>query len=108
MSAIKFIISILFLILIAAFAVVNKDSVDVAYYDLHMAKQTIEIPLILVALTPFLLGFLLAYSLTILNRVKSKAAISKRNRIIASLEEDLERLKSQAKASEPVVGMDSN
>ena len=108
MAAIKFIISILFLILIAAFAVVNRDSVAVAYYDLHMAKQTIDIPLILVALTPFVLGFLLAWSFTILNRIKSKAAIGKRNRTIASLEEDLERLKSHTKASESVVGMDSN
>ena len=108
MSAIKFIISILFLILIAAFAVVNKDSVPVAYYDLHMAKQTVEIPLILVALTPFILGFLLAWSLTILNRVKSKAVIGKRNRTIASLEEDLERLKSHTKTSESAVGVDSN
>ena len=108
MSAIKFIISILFLILIAAFAVVTKDSVDVAYYDLHMAKQTVEIPLILVALTPFVLGFLLAWSLTILNRVKSKAAIGKRNRTIASLEEDLERLKSHTKTSGSAVGVDSH
>ena len=107
MPAIKFIVSILFLIVIAAFAVVNKDSVPVAYYDLHMVKQTIEIPLILVALTPFVLGFLLAWSFTILNRVKSKAAICKRNRTIASLEEDLERLKTHAKASESTVGADS-
>ena len=108
MPAIKFIISILFLILIAAFAVVNSDSVPVAYYDLHMAKQTIEIPLIFVALTPFLLGFLLACSFTFLNRVKSKAAIGKKNRTIASLEEDLERLKSQTKTSESVVVVDRN
>ncbi len=108
MPAIKFIISILFLILIAAFAVVNKDSVPVSYYDLHMAKQTVEIPLILVALTPFVMGFLLAWSFTFVGRVKSKAAIGKRNRTIASLEEELERLKSHSKISESVVSVDRN
>lgn len=108
MSAIKFIISILFLILIAAFAVVNRDSVPVAYYDLHMTKQIFEMPLILVALIPFVLGFLLAWSFTFVSRVKSRAAISKRNRTIASLNDELDRLKSPSKISGSVVSVDRN
>jgi uncharacterized integral membrane protein len=106
MSAIKFIISILFLIIIAAFAVVNRDSVPVAYYDLNMAKQTIEAPLIIVTLVPFVLGFLLAWTFAVVGQVKSKAAIGKRNRAIASLEQDVERLKPRTKTSESVVGAD--
>ncbi len=108
MSAIKFIISILFLIVIAAFAVVNRHSVSVFYYDLHMAKQMMEAPLIIVALIPFVLGFLLAWTFSIIGQVKSKATIGKRNRTIASLNEDLDRLKSHSKTSEPVVGVDSH
>ena len=108
MSATKLIISIIFFIVIAGFAAVNLHSVSVYYYDLHMAKQTVEILLILVALIPFILGVFLTWSFTFVGRIKSKAAIGKRNRTIASLEEDLERLKSHTKASESVVGMDSN
>jgi uncharacterized integral membrane protein len=102
MTSIKFIISILFLIFIAAFTVVNRHSVPVNYYDLQMVKQTIEVPLILVALTPFVLGFVLAWSFTVLNRVKSKTMINKRNRAITSLTEEVDRLKSHSKISEPV------
>lgn len=102
MSPIKFLISILFLICIAAFAVLNRDSVPVFYYDLQFIKQSLEVPLILVGLLPFVLGFVLAWSFTILNRVKSKTAINKRNRTITSLNEELDRLKSPSKTSEPV------
>jgi len=107
MSAIKLIIALLFLIAIAAFAAANLHAVSVYYYDLHMEKQTVEILLIFVALIPFVLGFFLAWSFTFVNRVKSKVAIGKRNRTIASLEGDVERLKSNSKASESVVGADS-
>jgi len=102
MSSIKFIIAILFLIFIAAFTVVNRHSVPVFFYDLQLVKQSLEVPLILVALIPFVLGFVLAWSFTVLNRVKSKTIINKRNRTIASLNEELDRLKSHSKISEPV------
>jgi uncharacterized integral membrane protein len=85
----------------------NKESAPVAYYDLHMAKQIIEVPIIFVALIPFILGFLLAMSFTFVSQVKSKAAIAKRNRTIKSLNEDLDRLKSHTKISEPTVGVDN-
>jgi uncharacterized integral membrane protein len=108
MSAIKLIVSILFVILVAAFAVINQHSISVNYYDLQMAKQTIEAPVIVVALGPFVIGFLLAWSFTVVSRVKSKAAIGKRNRAIVSLEQDVERLKSHSKASGSAVGVDSH
>lgn len=102
MQPIKLIITILFLIFIAAFAVLNKGSVSVSYYDLHLVKQSLMVPLILVSLVPFVLGFVLAWSFTLLNRVKLKTAINKRNRTITSLNEELDRLKSHSKTSEPV------
>jgi uncharacterized integral membrane protein len=102
MSSIKFIISIVFLIIIAAFTVVNRHSVPVNYYDLQLVKQSMEVPMILVALAPFVLGFVLAWSFTVLNRVKSKTMINKRNRTISSLNEELDKLKSHSKISEPV------
>ncbi len=106
MSVIKFIISILFLIFIAAFAVVNRHSVEVFYYDLHLAKQMIEAPMIIVGLIPFVLGFLLAWTFTLASQVKSKAAIRRRNRAIASLEQELARLKPPADILKAPVGVD--
>ncbi len=108
MSSIKFVISILFLILIAAFTVVNRHSVPVNFYDLQLVKQSLELPLILVALTPFVLGFVLAWSFTVLNRVKSKTVINKRNRTIASLNAELDKLKSHSKISESVSSSSGN
>ena len=105
MSVIKFIIAIIFLIAIAAFAVVNRHSVEVFYYDLQMAKQMIEAPLIIVGLIPFMLGFLLAWTFTIVSQVKSKAAIGKRNRAIKSLEKDVQRLTPDGKTSASPVGV---
>jgi uncharacterized integral membrane protein len=106
MSVIKFIISILFLIAIAAFAVVNRHSVEVHYYDLHMTEQVIEAPMIIVGLIPFVLGFLLAWTFTVVSQVKSKAAIGKRNRTIAVLEQDVARLKPTTRTSESPVSVD--
>ena len=100
MSSIKFVLSILFLILIAAFSVVNRESVPVYYYDLQLAKQSLEVPMVFVVLIPFILGFILAWSFTIVNRVKSKAMISKRNRTITSLTEELDRLKTDPRIAE--------
>ena len=91
MSSIKFVLAILFLILIAAFSVVNRESVPVFYYDLQLAKQSLEVPMVFVVLVPFILGFILAWSFTIVNRVKSRAMIGKRNRTIASLNAELEK-----------------
>lgn len=107
MSAIKFIISILFLIVIAAFSVVNRHSVSVFYYDLHTAKQMMEAPLIVVTLIPFVLGFLLAWTFSLVGQVKSKATIGKRNRTIASLNQDLDRLKSHTKDVESTISADN-
>ena len=49
--------------------------------------------MIIVGLIPFMLGFLLAWTFTVVSQVKSKAAIGKRNRTIAGLEQDVARLK---------------
>ncbi|GJL78119.1 MAG: hypothetical protein NPINA01_11080 [Nitrospinaceae bacterium] len=94
MPAIKFVISILFLICLAAFAVLNRGSVPVFYYDLQFLKQSLEVPLVLVVLIPFAMGFVIAWSFMVVNRVKSNAMINKRNRTIASLNEELERFKA--------------
>lgn len=63
--------------------------------------------MIIVGLVPFVLGFLLAWTFTVVSQVKSKAAIGKRNRTIACLEQDVARLKpTPPKTSESPVSVD--
>ncbi len=94
MPAIKFVLSILLLIVIASFAVQNMDSVEISYYDLKLELHTIELPLMVVLVTPLILGFSMAWFMGMFDRFKLKSTIRQQNRSISSMEEELERLKS--------------
>ena len=94
MPAIKFIISILLLIVIASFAVKNMESVELNYYDLQLELHAIELPLMIVLVFPLILGFLIAWLMGIFDRFKLKSTIRKQKRSISSLEEELDRLKN--------------
>lgn len=94
MPAIKFILSILLLIVIASFAVQNMDSVKINYYDLKLDLHTIELPLMVVLVIPLVLGFLIAWFMGMFDRFKLKSTIRQQNRSISSMEEELELLKS--------------
>jgi uncharacterized integral membrane protein len=94
MPAIKFILSILLLIVIASFAVQNMDSVEINYYDLKLGLHTLELPLMVVLVIPLVLGFLIAWFIGIFDRFKLKSTIRQQNRSISSMEEELERLKN--------------
>ncbi len=94
MPAIKFVLSILLLIVIASFAVQNMDSVEVSYYDLKLQLHTLEPPLIVVVVIPLVLGFLIAWFMGMFDRFKLKSTIRQQSRSISSMEEELERLKN--------------
>lgn len=94
MPAIKFVLSILLLIVIASFAVQNMDSVEIGYYDLKLTLHTIELPLMVVLVIPLVLGFLIARLMGMFDCFKLKSTIRQQNRSISSMEEELERLKS--------------
>ena len=94
MPAIKFILFILLLIVIASFAVQNMVAVGISYYDFEFQLQTIELPLMVVMLLPLLLGFLIAWVLGLSELFKLKSTIRRQNKSISSMEEELESLKN--------------
>jgi uncharacterized integral membrane protein len=94
MPVIKFVLSILLLIVIASFAVKNMGSVELNYYDLQLQLHSIELPLMLVLVIPLVLGLLIAWFMDLFDRFKLKSIIRQQNRSICSMEEELENLKN--------------
>ena len=94
MPAIKFILLILLLIVIASFAVQNMASVGISYYDFEFQLQIIELPLMVVMLIPLLLGFLIAWVVGLSELFKLKSTIRRQNKSISSMDEELESLKN--------------
>ena len=94
MPAIKFVLCILLLIVIASFAVKNMGSVELNFYDLELQIHSIELPLMVVLVIPLVLGFLIAWLMGLFDRLKLKSTIRQQNRSISSMEEELENLKN--------------
>ena len=94
MPAIKFVLCILLLIVIASFAVKNMGSVELNFYDLELQIHSIELPLMVVLVLPLVLGFLIAWFMGLFDRLKLKSTIRQQNRSISSMEEELENLKN--------------
>lgn len=95
MPAIKLILLILLLIVIASFAVQHMASVGISYYDFEFQLQIIELPLMVVMLIPLLLGFLIAWVMGLSELFKLKSTIRRQNKSISSMEEELESLEKE-------------
>ena len=94
MPAIKFVLLILLLIVIASFSVKNMGSVEFNYYDLQLQLHSIELPLMVVLVIPLVLGLLIAWFMDLFDRFKLKSIIRQQNRSISSMEEELKNLKN--------------
>lgn len=94
MPALKFILFILLLIVVASFSVQNMGSVQVNYYNLKFQLQSLELPLMVVIMIPLILGFLIAWCLVLLERFKLKSTIRRQTKSILSMEEELERIRN--------------
>lgn len=99
MQALKLIIIILLVILIASFAVENMGSVSIKYYDTSLEVQSMDVLLIWVVGIPFVLGFLLGGSWGILRRIKLRTTVKGQDRTISSLQDNLERLNSRPESA---------
>ena len=108
MAAIKFIISILFLILVAFFSVKNMHSVGIVYYDLKFQPQSIDIPLMVVVLVPFVVGFLFAWFFGFLRTVGLQTGMARKNREINTLSAELDRLKTHSPSTEAMEAIRHN
>ena len=93
MSAIKLIIGILFVILVAMFTVLNDGSVEVHYYDLGFHEQSVSLPMTLLVLGSFGMGFFLALLFTVFGKIRLKSQVRQKNREVVSLQRDVDRLK---------------
>ncbi len=108
MPALKVIIFILFLILIASFAVKNMNPVEVIYYDYKLQSRTLELPLMVIILAPFGLGFIAAWLIGAYTRMKLRSTVRKQNKTIRSLEEEIEHLKPESPVSSHTPGITAN
>jgi uncharacterized integral membrane protein len=106
MPVIKFVLSIILLIIIASLAVKNMGSVEFNYYDLQLQLHSIELPLMMVLVIPLVLGFLIAWFIGFFDRFKLKSIIRQQNRSISSMEEELENFKNTPKT--PIQAESSN
>ena len=95
MPAFKFILIVLFLIVISVFAVKNMDMVEVSFYDFELNSHDIKVPLLIVVLCSLGLGFLLAWVDGLVARMRLRGIIRKHERTIENFEIDLEKLKVQ-------------
>ncbi len=95
MPAFKFILIVLFLIVISVFAVKNMDMVEVSFYDFELNSHDIKVPLLIVVLFSLGLGFLLAWIDGLVARMRLRSVIRKHERTIENFEIDLEKLKVQ-------------
>jgi uncharacterized integral membrane protein len=94
MPALKLIIYFLMAILIGSFAVQNMTSVEINYYDFHLNPHTLDLPVVTVVMIPLGLGLLGAWLMWLASWLKMRMIISKQNKTISSLEEELDKLKN--------------
>ena len=95
MPAAKIIISILLLMVIATFAVMNMSLVQIQYYDFQLDKHILELPLLIVMFSSLFIGFTLAWFAGSLRQIRLKSSLRKSERAIRSLTEQIEKYKSQ-------------
>ena len=94
MPAVKIIIYFLMAILIGSFAVQNMTSVEINYYDFRLNLHTLKLPLVTVVMIPLGLGLLGAWFMWLASWLKMRMVISKQNKTISSMEEELDKLKN--------------
>lgn len=93
MPTLKFIISILLLILITALAVKNMDPATINFYDFKLDPQTIQLPLSVVILGALFSGFISAWFLSFFTQVKLKAKLRKQTKIIENMGREMDKIK---------------
>jgi len=108
MPTLRYIFFILLVTLVSLFAVKNMHTVEVHFFDVFFNDYTIQVPTMMVVLSSFGLGFLVAWFFELFNRIKFKTQVHMRERKIESLQEELQHLRPppelppQSEGSTPV------
>ncbi len=90
---VKLILVIILTIVIASFALINLDMVEISYYDSELKPQDTEVPLLIVVLLSLGFGFLLAWVDGWITRMKLKSNIRRNDKMIQLLNEELKEYK---------------
>ena len=95
MPAAKIIISILLLMVVVTFAVMNMNLVQIQYYDFQFHKHILELPLLAVIFSSLLIGFILAWFAGSLKQIRLRSLLRKSDRAVRSLTEQIEKYKAR-------------
>ena len=98
MAIIRFIIGLIFTVLVAGFAVMNRFPVDIAWSPV---SDSISLPFYVVLLGALLVGCLFGGALVWINGGRVRKAKRKQKREIKLLEKEIERLKQDKFVQKP-------
>ena len=101
MSPFKLITIILFVILVAIFAVLNEGTVEIHYYDFALHIKSVAVPVVVLVLGAFGGGFLLALMFTVFGKMRLKSQVRRKSREVDSLQRDIDRLKPSSVVGHP-------
>lgn len=97
MAFIRFIFGMVFTVLVATFAVLNRYSVDVVFTPV---SDVVTLPFYIVFLGALFVGFMFGGVLVWLNGGRVRSEKRKQKREIKLLEKEIERLKTQSAANQ--------
>jgi len=100
MPAIKIILTLLFLIVVAALALENLGHMEIHYYDFQLQVHSFKITVINGILTAFGVGFFSAWLFGKAEKIKFAGANMSLNRTVRSLEKEVANLKTTAPKTE--------
>ena len=89
----KLILLILFTIFVAMFSVDNVHTVEVHYHDLRWHEQSISLPMNILVLGSFALGFFFTFLFTVFGKMRLKSQVRRKSREVVALQKDIDRLK---------------
>ena len=98
MPTLKYIVFIIFVILISLFASKNMHTIEIHFFDGY-AEDTIKVPAMVLIAGSFGFGFLLVWFFELFTRLKIKTQLRIKERKIKLLENELLTLKASNEAA---------
>ena len=93
MSPFKFVILIIFTLLVVVFAVKNMELVEVSFYDFSLNSHNIQMPLLVVIVISIGVGFTIAWIAGWISQIKYKAVLHRKDKTIEELQSQLNQFK---------------